>query len=135
MFDIRIRCFFIYTIMLFFGLAFLFYSFHFPILFLSGVLLSSIGFHEFCHLSMLFIKRYNIEETYSSFFKFGMNFRPRNKLDAIIISLSPLLGVLFFFGIFYYFFPSWTNQISVYVFSLSLPDIYILIKFLRKSTS
>lgn len=129
-FNTRTKCLLLYALMLFFGLAFLFYSYHFPVLFLSGVLLSSIGFHELCHLSMLFMRGYHIEETYSSILKFGMKFTPNNKQDAIIISLSPLVGVPLFFEIFYDFFPLWVYHASIYVLSLSLPDIYILLKFL-----
>jgi hypothetical protein len=131
-FDTRTKCLLLYAIMLFLGLTFLFYSYHFPVLFLSGVLLSTIGFHEFCHLSMLFIKGYSIEEIYSSILKFGMKFAPRRKQDAILVSLCPLIGVLFFFAIFYGFFSTWVYLGPIYVFSLSLPDIYILLRFLRR---
>lgn len=128
----RIECLLLYTIMLFLGLAFLFYSYHFPILFLSGLLLSTIGFHELCHLSILLFKGYPIEETYSSILKFGMKFAPRHKQDTIISSLSPPVGVPFFFVIFNSLFSTWVYLGSIYVFSLSLPDIHILPRFLRR---
>lgn len=126
------KCFLIYMTMSLVGFSFLFLSHGFPLFFLTGILLSSIGFHELCHLIALYVMRYSVAQILSSPLKFGMVYNPRSVRDAFFASLLPLVGVPVFLGIFLRSFPEFSYQTAIFVFVLSLPDVYIFFKWTRK---
>jgi hypothetical protein len=127
----RTKCLLLYTSMLLAGILLLFFSYHYSIMFFPGLLLSSIGFHELCHLTALLVGAYPVDQILSSLFKFGMTLSPRNTKDAFFASMLPLVGVPLFFAVSLWYFPEYTYQITIYVFLLSLPDVYVLLKWVR----
>ncbi len=119
----------IYAVITTFGITALFWSkarFYPEYLFILGIFLAMIGFHELGHCIVSLLIGYNIKKPFLSILYLGIEIEPdpRNTLDAFILYSASLLGIPACYIVGFFMFNSYFALcFSILSFVFCIPDI------------